>query len=142
MVLIVLLLEVESVRNTAWAQQPSPMQSLLCERMKPRLQRQLKEPMVFLQVPLPHASLSHSLISTKEQKRNNPLPQTEGKKIVPSLKKKILHTFTHLMLISTKIIKGPTIIYFTGAPISPPKVSIISLIVSILKSQFVHKTHN
>jgi len=66
--------------------------------MNPKLQRQLKEPMVFLQVPLPQASLSHSLISTKETKqavriliadgerkacsyptgkRNNPLPKSE-----------------------------------------------------------------
>lgn len=35
--------------------------------MKPWLQRQLKEPIVFLQVPFPQASLSHSFMSRKKK---------------------------------------------------------------------------
>lgn len=140
------------------------MQSLLCERMNPKLQRQLKEPMVFLQVPLPQASLSHSLISTKEKKtssknfnqwwgkeslqwshrqENNPWPaeRIEGKKTVVPPPKKILHRFIYLILTYTKIIKGPTTIYPTVAPSHPSqRKSKLSLVISILKSPHLART--
>lgn len=58
----------------------APMQSLLWDRMKPWLQRQLKEPIVFLQVPFPQASRSHSLMSSgKESHRETGSQGPAGK---------------------------------------------------------------
>lgn len=46
--------------------------------MNPWLQRQLKEPIVFRQVPFPQASLSHSLMSRRSKRHGNMITDRKG----------------------------------------------------------------
>lgn len=70
------------------------MQSLLWESMKPWLQRQLKEPIVFLQVPFPQASLSHSFMSRRKKgQRETPWLKEKDYAIEDAEKQLGLQTF-------------------------------------------------